>query len=180
MRALLLAAVVTLAFAACAAPAHRAMYYWKTAQGPSAAEIAVAEALGVERLYVRVFEVEADGIATPPLAEWAGAGNREIVPVVYAVLFSLTTQTEGNMLAEGTRSRQMRYRIYISADEDGVFTAECPSLPGCISEGATREIALQNIQDAIRGYLESLKKHGDAIPPSIDEEVVDWNAQHPS
>ena len=45
----------------------------------------MADSLGVERLYVRVFDVEADGTATPPLAGWAGAGNREIVPVVYVV-----------------------------------------------------------------------------------------------
>ena len=68
------------------------------------------------------------------------------------------------MLAEGTRKKRMRYRVLISADEDGVFTAECPRLPGCISQGATREIALENIRDAIKGYLVSLKKHGDPIP----------------
>jgi predicted RNase H-like HicB family nuclease len=47
----------------------------------------------------------------------------------------------------------------VTTDEDGVYTAECPSLPGCISQGATRELALQNIQEAMTGYLESLKKH---------------------
>jgi len=35
--------------------------------------------------------------------------------------------------------------------------------------------ALENIEDAIKGYLESLKKHGDPIPPSISEEVVEVN-----
>lgn len=69
----------------------------------------------------------------------------------------------------------MRYRILINVDEDGVYAAECPSLPGCISQGTTRELALQNIQDAIKGYLESLKKHGDPIPPSIGEEIVEVN-----
>ncbi len=79
------------------------------------------------------------------------------------------------MLAEGTRKKWMRYRILMRADEDGVFTAECPSLPGCISQGATRDLALENIRDAIKGYLESLSKHGDPIPPSIDEEVIEVN-----
>jgi len=79
------------------------------------------------------------------------------------------------MLAEGVRKRRMLYRVLIGADEDGVFTAECPSLPGCISQGATRELALQNIQDAIKGYLESLRKHGDPVPPSIGEEIVEVN-----
>ncbi len=67
----------------------------------------------------------------------------------------------------------MKYRILIEQDEDGVFIAECPSLPGCVSQGKTRQEAVENIQDAIRGYLESLKKHGEPIPPSIDEEIVE-------
>ncbi len=67
----------------------------------------------------------------------------------------------------------MRYRILIEQDEDGVFVAECPALPGCISQGKTRTEALQNIQDAIKGYLESLKKHNEPIPPPIYEEIVE-------
>jgi antitoxin HicB len=59
----------------------------------------------------------------------------------------------------------MKYRILIEQDEDGVFVVECPSLPGCISQGKTRKEALENIQDAIKGYLESLKKHNEPIPP---------------
>ncbi|ATZ61742.2 MAG: type II toxin-antitoxin system HicB family antitoxin [Methanosarcinales archaeon Met12] len=47
-----------------------------------------------------------------------------------------------------------------------MFIAECPSLPGCISQGKTRGEALENIKDATRGYLESLKKHNEPIPPS--------------
>ena len=67
----------------------------------------------------------------------------------------------------------MKYRIIIEQDEDGVYVAECPSLPGCISQGKTRKEALDNIQDAIKGYIESLKKHNEPIPPSIDEEFVE-------
>jgi len=67
----------------------------------------------------------------------------------------------------------MRYRILIERDEDGAFIAECPSLPGCISEGKSRKEALENIRDAIKGYLESLKKHNEPIPPSIEEEIVE-------
>ena len=70
----------------------------------------------------------------------------------------------------------MRFRIIIEQDEDGAFVAECPSLPGCVSEGKTRQDALRNIQDAIKGYLESLKKHNEPIPPSIEEETVEVNA----
>jgi predicted RNase H-like HicB family nuclease len=46
-------------------------------------------------------------------------------------------------------------------------------LPGCISQGDTREEALQNIQEAIAAYLESLNAHNEPIPPSIYEEVVE-------
>ena len=67
----------------------------------------------------------------------------------------------------------MKYRIIIEEDEDGAFIAECPSLPGCISQGRTRKEAVDNIQDAIRGYLESLQKHNEPVPPPIDEEIVE-------
>lgn len=64
----------------------------------------------------------------------------------------------------------MRYRILIEQDEDGVFVAECPTLSDCISQGRSRNAALTNIQDAIGGYLESLRKHNEPIPPSIQGE----------
>jgi predicted RNase H-like HicB family nuclease len=67
----------------------------------------------------------------------------------------------------------MLYRIVVEPDEDGVFVAECPSLPGCISQGQTRDQAIANIKDAITGYLASLKKHGEPVPPPITEEVVE-------
>ncbi|MDI6760000.1 MAG: type II toxin-antitoxin system HicB family antitoxin [Candidatus Brocadiaceae bacterium] len=59
----------------------------------------------------------------------------------------------------------MKYRISIEQDEDGVFVAHCPTLPGCISQGKTRQKAVENIMDSIKikGYLESLKKHGEPI-----------------
>jgi predicted RNase H-like HicB family nuclease len=67
----------------------------------------------------------------------------------------------------------MKFRILIEQDEDGLFIAECPSLPGCVSQGESRPQALENIQDAIKGYLESLKKHGEPIPPPMEEEIIE-------
>lgn len=67
----------------------------------------------------------------------------------------------------------MKFRIIIEQDEAGVFVSECPALPGCVSQGKTRKEALNNIQDAIKGYLESLKRHDEPIPPPIEEEIVE-------
>ena len=67
----------------------------------------------------------------------------------------------------------MKYRVLIEQDEDGVFVVEVPALPGCISQGKTRGEALANIQEAIAAYLESLKAHGEPVPPPIQEEVVE-------
>ena len=67
----------------------------------------------------------------------------------------------------------MKYRVLINQDEDGMFISECPSLPGCVSQGQTRQEALDNIYEAIEGYIESLKKHDEPIPPSITEEIIE-------
>ena len=49
----------------------------------------------------------------------------------------------------------MKYRVLIEQDEDGVFVAEVPALPGCISQGQTRAEATENIREAIAVYIES-------------------------
>jgi antitoxin HicB len=67
----------------------------------------------------------------------------------------------------------MKFRVMIEPDEDGIFVAECPVLPGCISQGKTREEAVRNIQDAIQGYFHSLEKHKEPVPNPIAEEIVD-------
>jgi predicted RNase H-like HicB family nuclease len=67
----------------------------------------------------------------------------------------------------------MKFRVLIEQDEDGVFVAQVPSLPGCVSQGQTRADAIANVQEAIAGYLESLSERNEAIPPAIEEEVVD-------
>jgi predicted RNase H-like HicB family nuclease len=50
--------------------------------------------------------------------------------------------------------------------EDGYWVAECPSLPGCISQGKTREEAIQNIREAIELYVAALEE--DHLPVPID------------
>jgi predicted RNase H-like HicB family nuclease len=61
----------------------------------------------------------------------------------------------------------MNYNVNVEPDEDGVFVATCASLPGCVSQGKTRAEATVNMREAIEGYLISLEKHGDPIPPGI-------------
>lgn len=67
----------------------------------------------------------------------------------------------------------MKYRVIIEQDEDGIFVAEVPSLPGCVSQGTTRLEVLANVREAIEVYLESLVAHGEPVPPSISEEIIE-------
>lgn len=47
----------------------------------------------------------------------------------------------------------MKFTITLTRDEDGMFIAECPSIPGCVSQGKTEDEAYENIQDAIKETL---------------------------
>lgn len=51
-------------------------------------------------------------------------------------------------------------QVIIYPGEDGCWVAECPSLPGCISQGKTRQEALLNIKEAINGYIVALEEDG--------------------
>jgi predicted RNase H-like HicB family nuclease len=59
----------------------------------------------------------------------------------------------------------MKFIITISQDEDGMFIAECPSIPGCVSQGITQQEAEKNIQDAIKECLEVRREKG--IPMTV-------------
>lgn len=67
----------------------------------------------------------------------------------------------------------MKYRVLIEQDDDGVFVVRAPALPGCVSQGASRDESLANIREAIGGYLESLRAHEESIPPALAEEIVE-------
>jgi predicted RNase H-like HicB family nuclease len=60
----------------------------------------------------------------------------------------------------------MTYSVYLEQDEDGPYVATCRDLPGCVSQGRTVGEATANIREAIEGYLKSLCKHGDPVPPT--------------
>lgn len=79
----------------------------------------------------------------------------------------------GRNLCHRNSGSTMKYRVLIERDEDGVFVATVPSLPGCVADGPTREAALDSVREAIALYIESLENHGDPIPPPITEELVE-------
>ena len=54
--------------------------------------------------------------------------------------------------------------VFICHGEDGYWVAECPSLPGCISQGKTKEETIANIKEAIEGYILTLKEDNLPIP----------------
>jgi predicted RNase H-like HicB family nuclease len=63
----------------------------------------------------------------------------------------------------------VRYPIVVTPDlEDGGFVAECPAIPGCVSEGGTVEEAMANIRDAIEGCLAVLREQGEPVPEAAD------------
>ena len=63
-------------------------------------------------------------------------------------------------------------QVVLHKGEDGYWVAECPSLPGCISQGKTKAEAIANIREAIQGYVEALKVDGLAVPEEGFEVLV--------
>lgn len=63
-------------------------------------------------------------------------------------------------------------RVILYPGEDGYWVVECPSLPECISQGKTKEEAIENIKEAIALYIESLQAHGDPTPEETDESFI--------
>jgi predicted RNase H-like HicB family nuclease len=67
----------------------------------------------------------------------------------------------------------MKFLITIFQDEDGIFIAECPSIPGCISQGKTEEDAEKNIREAIKDCLEVRAEKG--MPLTVSTRQVEVN-----
>jgi predicted RNase H-like HicB family nuclease len=66
----------------------------------------------------------------------------------------------------------MRFKVLISKGEDGWLVVECPSIPGCISQGKTVDEALANIKEAIEGCIEVMDDRVKAINGKQMMEVV--------
>lgn len=65
----------------------------------------------------------------------------------------------------------MKFMTTLAQDEDGVGVAECPSIPGCVSQGATRDEAVANIQEAIAACLEVRAER--ALPLTVETRQVE-------
>lgn len=65
----------------------------------------------------------------------------------------------------------MKFIATLERDEDGMWVSECPAIPGCVSQGATREEALANIQEAIEACLEVRAERG--MPLTIETRQVE-------
>jgi predicted RNase H-like HicB family nuclease len=65
----------------------------------------------------------------------------------------------------------MRFTVTIERDEDGMWVVECPSIPGCVSQGKTRPEAVENIREAIRLCLEVRAEQG--LPLTVETSQVE-------
>ncbi|MEM1953494.1 MAG: type II toxin-antitoxin system HicB family antitoxin [Candidatus Caldarchaeum sp.] len=63
-------------------------------------------------------------------------------------------------------------QVILYPGEDGYWVAECPSLPGCVSQGKTKQEALENIREAIELYIEALQERGLPVPDDRVEVVA--------
>ncbi|MFB2894081.1 type II toxin-antitoxin system HicB family antitoxin [Aerosakkonemataceae cyanobacterium BLCC-F50] len=63
-------------------------------------------------------------------------------------------------------------QVLIYSDEDGYWIAECPSLPGCNSQGKTKQEAIANIKEAIELYIEVLQEKGQPVPDDRSDMIL--------
>jgi predicted RNase H-like HicB family nuclease len=63
-------------------------------------------------------------------------------------------------------------QVILYRGEDGYWVVECPSLPGCVSQGKTRDEAIRNISDAIRLYVSALEEDNLPVPPETSEAEI--------
>ncbi|MCY7321039.1 MAG: type II toxin-antitoxin system HicB family antitoxin [Phormidesmis sp. CAN_BIN36] len=65
----------------------------------------------------------------------------------------------------------MRFSVTLDRDEDGIWIVECPSIPGCVSQGQTRQEALENIKNAISACLQVRAERG--MPLTVETHQVE-------
>lgn len=65
----------------------------------------------------------------------------------------------------------MKFSVTLDRDEDGIWVVECPSIPGCVSQGQTKQEALENIKDAITACLQVRAERG--MPLTVETYQVE-------
>lgn len=81
------------------------------------------------------------------------------------------------------KKSHFRFNVVFRPEPEGGFTALVPALPGCVTYGRTLDEAREMVRDAVRGYIESLRKHKEPIPSDEDTlvaslELEDVQASH--
>ena len=80
---------------------------------------------------------------------------------------------EGRATGQGFVEDQGVRGVVIYRGEDGFWVAECPSLPGCVSQGRTKPEAIDNIREAIEGWIETAQSEGLPVPEdNLDVQVI--------
>jgi predicted RNase H-like HicB family nuclease len=70
----------------------------------------------------------------------------------------------------------MGYTVIIEKEPDGDFVALVPALPGCVSQGGTKDEVLENIREAIELYIEDCIEAGDPVPNEVGKEFIEVHA----
>jgi antitoxin HicB len=76
------------------------------------------------------------------------------------------------------KKTRFRFNIVLRPEPEGGFTALVPALPGCVTYGRTLDEARDMVRDAIRGYIESLRKHKEPIPSDEDTLVASLDLEY--
>ena len=125
-----------------------------------------AEATGLKPDEFKVYDAMRNlrklGFEVLKYSLWAGESRR------YPSLLSSDDTGAQPERKDSSKTRPQAFAVSLETDEDGFIVASCPQLPGCHSQGRSREEAIRNIEEAIRGYVASMKQHGEEIPE------VDW------
>jgi predicted RNase H-like HicB family nuclease len=67
----------------------------------------------------------------------------------------------------------MRWKVVLEREVDGGFVASVPALPGCVSQGYSRDEAIANVREAIAAYIEDCRESGEAVPTDGGWEIVE-------
>ena len=95
----------------------------------------------------------------------------QILQAGYFTISGLPLNLVPNVNLAGRRIA--KFPVTLQQDEDAFIVASCPALPGCHSQGRTKEEAIANIKEAIRGYIATMRKHGEPIPSIMEVEEVE-------